>query len=218
MATKIEDVLQINLVLVGVSLLPTDENRTKFRNEVGTEIVTTEVGIGPETVNRTVAVGRDRIVISVLPDRSTIAREYPQKNDIDRLAQVAYLAITHSDVKDPELRAFGYNLELVYEPIPTEPAILYLSKRLFRDDLFNDAGAQLRGGAARLFFEMGGNRWTASFEPRLQDLAASRIFASFNIHHSDLNNVPTESSIKSTMISMWDEANRLIDLFDGGVV
>ena len=213
MATKIEDVLQINLVLVGVSLLPTDENRTNFRNEVATEIVTTEVGIGPETVNRTVAVGRDRIVINVLSDRSSIAREYPEKKDIDRLTEVAHLAIKHSDVKDAELRAFGYNLELVYEPIPTEPAILYLSKRLFKENLFNDAGAQLQGGAARLFFEMSGNRWTASFEPRLQDLAASRIFASFNIHHSDLTNVPTENDIKSSMILMWDEAkpiNRFI--------
>ena len=217
MATNIEDVLQISIVLLGVNLLKTSENVAEFLDQIGTEIVTTDVGLGSGTVNRTVAVGRDRIAINSLPDRAVISREYPKRDDIERLAQVAHSAIKLSHLEDTNLKAFGYNIELVYEPTTSEPAILHLSRRLFRENLLRDIGAQLLGGSARLHFEKGGQRWTASFEPRLQDLTAAKVFSSFNVHHENPDGQPTENDIRSSMERLWDEANEIVDLVDGTI-
>ena len=211
----IEDILQANMVLIGISLVNTPNELAAFHKSVGTEITSVEAGMGTEVVNRIHTLNRDRIKVTGTPDRSGIAREYPEESDLARLAQVAGMAIANTDLKGQELRAFGYNIELVYEPPSRERAIQYLLDRLFVPNLLRDGGLRLFGGSGRLFFEKNGRNWQAVLEPRFNDDKTTRIFMSLNLHRPETDlELPTEAEIERSLKSIWDEAHNLVDQLD----
>ena len=217
MAVKNVDVLQANLVLVGIGLINTQEEITAFRRAVETEVLSVEAGVGTEVVNRFHTLNRDRIGVSRVGDRTTINREYPEQAGLERLAMVARTAIDVTNPTGDQLRALGYNVELVYEPDPQEDAIRYLAERLFMPNVLQDEGSRLIGGAARLYFEKGGRGWQVTLEPRLNDEETNRIFASLNLHcpGPDLD-VPTGDEILDSFMLAWYEAHDLIDRLDKG--
>ena len=216
MAVIIEDVLQANMVLVGVNLINTPAETAAFRQSVGTEVTTVETGMGSEVVNRTHALNRDRIKVTESPDRSAIAREYPTESDLERLSQVASMAITSTDLVGQELRAFGYNIELVYQPDPARLAIQYLSDRLFIPQLLQDGGWRLVGGTGQLFFEKDGRIWQVRLEPRFNDETTTRVFATLNLHQSEGDLIfPMESEIRDSLRLIWMEAHNLVIQLDG---
>ena len=215
MAVSIEDVLQVNLILVGVRLINTPAEIAAFRRDVGTEVATAEAGLGDEVIDRTHVLNRDRIRVTGTPERSSVVREYPTERDLDRLAQVGGMAISNTDLDGQKLRAYGFNVELVYEPDSGERAIEYLSKRLFMPRLLQNAGCRLFGGAGRLYFEKDGRIWQARLEPRLNDDASTRIFASLNLHRSqDDLCLPTETEISDSLRLIWAEVHNLVDHLD----
>lgn len=221
----IDDILEINLVLVGVSLVNTSEERATFHKDVATEIVSTETGLGAGIIERVHTLRRDRVrvVASIqptgTPDRTIIAREYPDESDLDRLAEVAGMAIANTDLNNQTPRALGYNIELAYEPESAGLAIKYLADRLFIPSLLQDGGWQLSGGAGQLFFQKDDQNWRVRLEPRFNDDTTTKVFASINLHRiaSDLA-LPTESSIRDSFQLLWGEAHQIVDLLDGGVV
>jgi hypothetical protein len=216
MAVKIEDILQINLVLVGLSLLNTAQETSNFRRAVGTEVLTTEAGIGNEVVNRTHTLSRDRITIAGSPDRTSVIREFPRPDELDRLAYVAAMALENTDLSAHELIAFGYNLEIVYEGTPPEQAISYLGKRLFRSDVLQNGQTNLAGGSAKLFFVKDNRYWQVALEPRLNDQSTTRIFAGVNLHRPEQDvSLLTESEIKTSLELVWSEAHDLVNRIDG---
>ena len=214
MAVNIGDVLQINLILVGVSLINTPKEHVAFRKDVGTEVVRAEIGLGQEVIERTHTLNRDRITVTGSSVRSVIAREYPGQSDLERLAQVAGMAIANTDLDGQELQAFGYNIELVYEPVPEKPAIEYLADRLFMPHLLQSEGWQLIGGAGRLFFEKDGWIWQARLEPRFNDDASTRVFASLNLHRAE-SHLPMEDDIRDSLKLLWTEVHNLVTQLDG---
>lgn len=215
MAVRVEDVLQVNLILVGINLINTQEELDALRRDVGVEIVTAEASLGTELVERTHDLNRDRIKVRSTPERTAIAREYPEETDLGRLARVAGLAIENTDLAGQELRALGYNVELVYEPDSEEPALKYLASHLFKTSLLRD-DAKIFGGAARLFYTKGDHTWQARLEPRLNDDATTKIFAALNLHQAeaDLSSLG-ESSIRDSLGSLWDEIHSLIGQLEG---
>ena len=74
MTLAVEDVLQTNLTLIGVSLVNTPEEREAFREGVNTEVVTAEAGLGGEVIERTHNLNRDRITVVNTPDRTVIVK------------------------------------------------------------------------------------------------------------------------------------------------
>lgn len=218
MAVKILDILQANLVLVGIGLINTQEEIAAFHQAVETEVLSVEAGVGSEVVtNRAHTLNRDRIALSRIADRMTISREYPEQASLERLATVARTAIDVTHPTGDQLRAFGYNVELVYEPDPQENAIRYLAERLFVPNVLRDEGASLTGGAARLFFEKDGRRWQSTLEPRLNDEATNRIFATLNLHRAEPDlALPTRDEILESLTLAWNEAHDLIDRIDKG--
>ena len=214
MAVTIRDVLQTNLILVGVSLINTPEEHAAFRKDVGTEVVRAEIGLGQEVIERTHTLNRDRITVTESSGRSVITREYPADSDLERLAQVAGMAIANTDLDGQELQAFGYNIELVYEPDSEELAIQYLADRLFMPHLLQDEGWQLFGGTGRLFFQKGGQPWQARLEPRFNDDTTTSIFASLNLHRAE-SDLPTEDDIRDSLKLLWTEAHNLVTQLDG---
>ena len=216
MAVGIEDVLQTNLILVGVNLINSEAELDGFRRGVGVEIVTAEASLGGELVERTHDLSRDRIKIRVTPERVAISREYPDEADIERLASVVWQAIENTDLSGQEVRALGYNVELVYETGSQEPASQYLSDHLFTPFLLRDEESQLVGGAARLQYTKEGRTWQARFEPRFNDGSTTKIFAGLNLHEAnpDLSSLG-ESDIRDSLELVWSEIRRLIVQIDG---
>ena len=215
MAIEIVDVLQTNLILIGARLVNTSEELEAFRKDVGTETVTAESGLGGDVIERTHTLSRDRITVGMTSDRTAIIREYPSKTDLERLAQVAEMAFQNTDLEEQELRALGYNIELVYEPDSEDLAIHYLAQRLFVPRLLNDDESRLLGGAGRLYFEKSGLSWQLRLEPRLND-EATKIFASLNLHFTGPSLAfPDKDEVRNSLIMVWNEAHELIDRLDG---
>ena len=215
MAVVIEDILQANLVFVGVELVNTNDKVLAFRKQVGPEVITAESVLGTEVIERTLTLSRDRITVRGTPQRSVIVRERPSENDLGRFAQIAGLAIANTELQGQKLQAFGYNIELVYEPSAGMPAIQYLSERLFKTDLLREGGRRLFGGAGRLFFKRCDHNWQVKLEPRLNDESTSRIFASLNLHRSESDIAfPTEAEIGHSLALLWAEAHSLVNELD----
>ena len=212
MPLNVEDVLQANLVLIGVRLVNTPEEITAFRSGVGTDVTTAEAGLNDKIVDRTHVLNRDRIRVTGNPDRSSIAREYPGEADLDRLAEVAGIALASTDLQDQELRAYGYNIELVYDPDSGRRAIEYLSDKLFIPNLLSTEGWILTGGSGQLFFEKDGRIWQARLESRFRDEMTPKIFASLNLHRAEDNLAfPTQNEIQHSLKLLWSEAHSLVN-------
>ena len=211
---KFEEVLEVNLVLAGISLLNTTEEASAFRQGVKAEVRASEAVSGSEMIHRSYTLNRDRVMVTVTPDRSVIVREYPIQADLERLAEIAGIAIEKTDLADQELRAMGYNIDLVYEPSQTESAILYLATRLLSGNLFEGGERQLVGGASRLYFDKGGQHWQAVLEPRLNDEATFKVFVSLNLRIEDLS-LPTKAMINDSLKSLWAEAQDLVNQIHG---
>ena len=104
-----------DLVLVGVGLIKTTEELTAFRSAVKSDVqavpsVTTDLPSGVTRTGGSLTINRERVALDLTPARSVIRRDYPIQDDLTRLAQIASLAITNTDLADQNPRAFGYNL------------------------------------------------------------------------------------------------------------
>ena len=228
---RIVDVLKVYMVLVGVRLLSTQEERNAFERVVGAEVSSPpEIGIGIE-INAPTGVSapmnipapgpasilnlnRERITLESVLDRSTISREYPSEDDLDRLSEVAKLAIERSNLLNQQLRAFGFNIEVVYELSPGETASQFISSKIFTLGLFQEAGFQLIGGAAKLQLVRNDSLWNMSVEPRLGDATANKIFVSLNLHRDD-SKIPSRSTIRESLREVWNQAHSIMIRLDG---
>ncbi len=220
MAATVRDVLKVNIVLVGIGLLRQPQEVKEFQESVGTEMTTSTAGVvfgtaqaAPEP-SVTHALNRDRITLELSPSRSTVNREYPLLEDLARMAEVAGLAISRTDIGESRPRAYGYNIELVFDQTSGKPAIEYLSDRLFRKDLAASMGWQPQGGAARLFFHDQESRWSLSLEPRFQDEGSGRVFVSANRHYENPR-LPDGDEIQQALNTLWDQAHQFIQQLDG---
>lgn len=219
------EVLKINLVLVGVDLLNGGEDAIKFRRAVGTDVVVAEGGpilgvpVSIPALGRTFALNKDRITLSLSPPRSVIERDYPDYDDLERLADVAYIAITTSAIPgEIQPQALGYNIELVYEPDVNEPASEYLAERLFASKV---PGAneqwKLVGGSGKLRFEGEGKVWRVAIEPRFNDENDPRVFFTMNMHISEMR-FPSRNEIRESFQEIWGQAHDFTSGLDAGAL
>ena len=219
MSTEYEDVLKAELVLVGFSLLNNTEEFEAFRSRARTDVVisgqtmTIEALTNVAEAGRTISLNRDRIVLDTSPSRAAIRRDYPDKNDMARLAEVAALAMEQSPSSRQNLRAFGYNIDLVYNQDSGEPALQYLAGRLFSEGLPRRGEWNLVGGAGKMIYKEADNQWQITVEPRFNEPNTSRIFLTLNLH-KERQVPPSESEIKESLIDAWTQAHDFADLLD----
>ncbi len=222
MAVRVRDVLKTSVVLVGARLLDTPDARAKFDAEVGAEVSESGIGIpgipidilsGPSGVGlaQKLALERDRITLELTPDRTVINRDYPSNGDLAQLAEIIALAIKSSnDAYSIDLRAIGFNAEVVYEQTSGSTAFRFLAERVFAPSLFQNAGYELRGGAARLRLTKDTNIWNISIEPRFNNPESDNIFASFNLH-INTTQLPDMEQIKASLEEVWSQAHSIMD-------
>ena len=223
MTAEIQDVLKANLVLVGVKLLNSQDEVQRFSDSVGTDVVLgtnlfpgVPIPLPDVSVQETsLTLNRDRIVIHTSQNRTSIEREYPSFEDLERLSKVAGYAIDHTEgFASQSLRAIGYNIDLVYDQTSGKPAVGYLGDRLFNPDIPGKEGWQLAGGNGRLTFSDDvGRLWNISIEPRFNERTGSRIFMSLNAH-KDNPEKPNKDDIRHYLQEAWEQAHDFVSRLD----
>lgn len=223
MAIIVQDVLKANLVLAGVRLLSSPKEQRSFDQQAGTEVLKASASIpidiplltGPQELElaQKLRLDRDRIEIEVVGNQTFIGMEYPSNETLGRLAEVAVLAIRSSSIADHNLSAVGFNLEMVCTQDSGLSAYEFLTNRVFAPNLFQAAGYQIRGGAAKLLLTRGEEIWNITLEPRFNNPEENRLFASFNLHQNT-NRMPKPDTIKPTLESVWDQAHLIMSQFD----
>ena len=218
MAIIPQDVLRANLVLVGVSLLHNQEGLDAFLRSIGTEVLAgvglvTNTSSGVTEQGSTFTLPKDRITLDIFKSRSTITREYPHNDHLGKLAEVAGHAIMHTKFENQQLRAFGYNIDLIYDQDTGQPAVGYLAERLFANSPSLNEDWKLTGGSGQLIFSSDSKRWTVRVAPRLNDEESTRVFLSLNLHIIG-ESVPTNSEIRDSLQETWDQAHNFAHHLD----
>ena len=162
-----EDVLNISLVFLGIQLLNKSDAKNEFAKQVGTEVTDTPTAgvTGMITINLTPAVGespspspspsppppfqrlrlnRDRILFDLLPDRVSILKEYPRREELERFAEVVGSAFDQTDFDSQHPQAFGVNIDAVYRLTTGETASQFIVSQLYAPNLFHEMGCQVR--------------------------------------------------------------------------
>ena len=213
-----ETVLNTNLVLVGVELLPETDMIGQFRTDFGPDL-RVESGLfarapGITEPARIMTLGEDRIQLRLHASRSIIGREYPDKSGFAKLARVASRAIELTNSKAPN--AFGYNMDLVFEQDSGQPALQYLGNRLYGHLFLDDPGRKVVGGTGKLIISDTAGTWTISAEPRFEDSDTSLVFVSLNLHKQE-QRFPDETEINRSLEKIQQEA-RAFESRLGGVI
>lgn len=228
MDLQIEDILKIDIVLVGVQLLSGPADKAIFDEAVGAEVTEaiTEgiaVSVGPSGISpitppppqpRLLTLQKERITLDLAPGRSSISKEYPEEGAIGRLAEVADLAITGSNDPNQELRAFGFNLEAVCELPSDKMAYQFLASNIYASNIAHNSEFALTDGSPRMSFQRGNDHWNVVIEPRFRNADGSKIFMSLNLH-KDSSAMPPGEEIYDSLRTLWDHAYTFVDIFGG---
>ncbi len=218
MPATLRDVVSANLVLVGVGLLNEPDEVERFRNELDTDLrlevgLVTNIPSGLTEPSRTLTLNRERIALSLSSSRSTIAREYPDRSDLARLAQIAALAIGSTSWADQTIQAFGYNVEMVFDQSSGQPSIRYIGERLFGQQSFGKVGWGLSGGTGQLIFIGDDSQWTITVRPQPGDVATTRVLLALNLH-KDEQRLPDKNEIRTSLEEAWNEAVSFMNSLD----
>ena len=224
MSISVEDVLKINMVLLGVELLADDSAQSQFTRAVGTEATlgTIMQGTFPATplpsdiaTGRSIALERDRITIALTPDRAVIERQYPEYDSLQRLSEVIDLTLQSTRSTGISPRAFGYNAELVYSQTSEMNAEQYLATRLFPRSQISHPGWELVGAASRLIFQDSVSRWTVNLDKRVNDPTGKNVFLGLNLHKPD-SRFPEQPEILQALQDLWKQGHELPVRIDEG--
>ena len=221
MSVEIQAVIEANLVLIGVGLLNTQEEQLAFAKAVDTEVSGVSSGIevnlpaGSTAPSHQLTLAQDRIFLECSASRTRIRREYPSKKDLDRLAEIAGLAISITNHETEQLRAIGYNVDLFYEHDSEMSSLEYLGERLIAPHVGTRTGVNLTGASSVLRFESDGQLWQIRLEPRFNERQTNRIFASLNLHR-DATTLPAQRDIQAALRETWRQAHRFVSKLDEG--
>ena len=222
MAIRVEDVLSVNVVLVGLELLKTAPEVAAFSAAIGREFLQDGgfIDAGPQMApvpGRVVRSPRERILVELSAHRSRVTKEYPTSiDDVALVARVTAQAIASTTIQEPEVPSHGFNFAMVYSPDPDEDALRYLGRRIFAPPTFSHEEWTAIGGFGRLKFQDGSRQWTITLEPRLQALNTSKVFLEVNLHVPEAG-VPEEDQMETQLRMLWQRAHTLIEAIDANV-
>lgn len=222
MAITVQDVLDVNLTLAGIELLNSAEGINAFRQSVRSEIseVTTGIAIpvpAPAELGiqrRQFDLGKERISVVAHAERSAVSRSYPSRiDDLERLAEVSSLAIDNTAVAEQDLRAYGYNIDLVGWLTEGGTVNQFIVTRVFGSDFRRRVGGEVVGGVIRAAFEADGEIWNMRLEPRMNDDSGSKVFVSLNLHKPDTQ-IPARASLAKSLRQVWEKAHEIVENLD----
>ena len=220
MPIEIQDYLSANLVLIGGSLLNSDNERSSFRQSMDAEIVFSDGTLPPDlpaslsslqaVQTRKLQISRHRIEVEVIPSmRSIIKQEYPSE-DMSILARTATFAIG-STREIGEITAHGYNIELVYDQTSEPRAVTYIANHVFAALPRVEGWRPTAGTAAIRFRDSTDNTWNVTIEPRFNDDNTRKIFFRLNLHFSG---GPNPEDIDRCFRLVLDKAKEFVAVLD----
>ena len=220
MSVIIHDVLEANLVLVGIGLLDKPDEKAAFANQSGTEVrATSGVALvessSPQTPSNieVLTLERDRVTLELCQPRTTVKMRYPSMESLPRLAEIVDLAIANSNVDEALPRAFGYNFDLIYSPDQPTKASSYVGNRIFACGALASAGLNVVGGMGTIEFESDSNRWKVNLEPRFKDDESTKVYLSLNLHIPEAR-FPNSTEVTSSLKRIWIKAHNLVQAID----
>ena len=221
MAAEVDDVLKVNLVLVGTMLLRTQEQRDAFQQKIGTEIMSSgvlieKVGNAQEFTGHVLQIPKDRISLECSDFRTAINRDYPRFDEIDRFADVIDYAISCSADNMKPITAFGFNTSLTFDNDSNIPAIRYIADRFFSSRLPSDDDSHLVGGFGKLIFRSNEYQSTFTVEPRRGDTTTTKVFLDIN-RHFDHGHCPRGEELVQNLESLWTDAHALVNRIEANV-
>lgn len=218
MAASVSDLLSASVALVGVKLLNNPDSIRSFTAAIDAEIETEQLisNLGVLPAGQQFMLHKDRISITITSDRSIVKQDYPNAGTLDRLSEIASLAIDSTRIMHAT-GALGYNIELVYIQDSGSPAATYIADRVFSAFDRNE-GWQIAGGrAAFRFTDEGGAIWNVVLEPRRGDYSTNKVFLSINLH-ADAAPVPDREAISKGLGAACEAALAFVRLLDGSEV
>lgn len=221
MSTDVQDVLKVSVVFADTALLDGDQALASFSGSVESEVLPDGIVIGAVSSaradrGRVLRLPRDRILVTSSSLRSSVERQYPMFEDLERLAQVTACAVGASGLTGQPVSAYGVNVDLVYDQTSGESAQTYLAQRLLSSAMTISNAWSLVGGSAKLVFNDDGRRWTATLEPRLGDEVTTKVYLGLNLHCTD-QQIPTMDELSTLLTDVWEQAHGLVDRVDAGV-
>ena len=220
MAVKIEDILKLNIVLVGVNLLLEERQRKSFQEEVNAEFVLTPnlvvtLGAGmQQSSGHIIQLPKDRISIETDPSRTLINKDYPDKDDLPRLVKIIDACMTHGGGEHAEITSFGFNISLVFHQSSGDTAFSYIAKKLFSFQMLGHENFAPLGGSGTITFQLSDYRSTVTIEPRMKDVNTEKVFLEIN-RHFDSHNCPSGHDLLMAFESVWEEAENIVEKIDG---
>jgi hypothetical protein len=217
-----QEIVKVDLVLVGVRLLSEPQQVSAFtaltgRDVVssGTDLVSMEQGV-LDPVTR-LELPKDRIVLGLGSQRSTIERTYPDEDDLPRFADIVTLAARCSNFNSALVAVHGYNLAMVYRQDSGMNTLRYLGKHMFGEAAFAAEGWNPVGGTGKLLYESPDGRWEFFVEPRLQKQDTDKVFLQLNLHRGQAT-IPSREEIIDSLNFMWKQAQDLAHRIDQRVL
>lgn len=220
MEDAIADILRMDVVLVGLSLLGQEREREVFAQRVNTDVAIAELAQGPpggiQTPTQTaVTLQRDRIAVVTSQDRTAIIREYPSisnlPGDTSRLAQIVRYALDVSETREQQIAAFGFNMQIVFAPGLEESAGRYIAERCSAETF----DWEPINGSTRLTFLIDGQNWTFELQPRPRDDSQSRrLYLAVNLHVGE-HRIPEDDEISTSLVDLRDKAINFLNQFHG---
>ena len=219
MAIPVDDFVSTNLVIIGIDLLETPEQLMEFREQVGSPLtieagVVTNFPVGLTEASRRVQLARDRVILELTGSRSTITKEFPDiedpSADFERLAKVTDCAVSVSGVASNAIRAYGYNMELVFGLDPDQSPRDFLGTRLFGQDFRHDEGWDLVGASSQLIFNRGTRQWTFSLRSGGENGPASTVLLGSNVHYEETE-LPSGQAVFDALTEIWYESRNFMN-------
>lgn len=225
MDLQVEDIIRMNVVLAGIQLLTSPGEKDAFSVTVNAEVTEAmtqgfAISFGPPGTStppppiaepRLLTLQKERITLDLSPGLSTIFRDYPTGNDIQRLAEVAHLAISHTNIEGQTLQAFGVNLEAVCGLPSGKTFDGFLASNIYATNITGNPQYKLTGGATRMTFQNGKGQWNIGIEPRFGDVTSNKLFMTLNLHDSS-GSMPIESELNESLINLMEHAHIFADI------
>lgn len=218
MISGLEDVLAVNLTLVGVRLLDSPESKVAFERIVNTSVVddvaTTGLALripGQQDIELAPAkfrMPKERVTLDLAPGRSIVAREYPQEEDLDKFAGIIRNAFDKSDTDRQQLQAYGFNIEAVYNLDQGKTALEFLATQIFAKDIFPEGEYTVIGGAPQIQVLHKGGLWNINIQPRMGKSDSDKIFIALNKHCTQ-SKLPSPFEIRNSLADIWTQAHEI---------
>ena len=225
MAAEIEDILKLNIVLVGVNLLREERQRKSFQDEVNAELVLTPnlvvtISSGmQQSSGHIIQLPKDRISIESDPSRTLINKDYPvhkrhsNETDLPRLVEVIDACMKSGGGEDAEITSFGFNISLVFRQDSGKTAFSYIAEKLFSFQLPGNENHPPLGGSGKIAFQLPEYRSTMTIEPRMNDASTQKVFLEINRHFEN-RNYPSGHNLLQEFESVWEEAESIVARID----